>query len=146
MNMGLKWNDNMTASVLRGGRDTRKITKKNELKDSNGNNSGVTTSTIVLCPQSLRRIMLVLVSVLVQLLSLLVFLHRRRHYPRILHTWVTEWERELASDTNSKLTTYPIIVVREEGRVIVAKANFGEKHEYISIARDTLFEVVGVRT
>ena len=50
----------MTASVLRGGRDTRKITKKNELKDLNGNNSGVTTST------TLRRIMLVLVSVLVR--------------------------------------------------------------------------------
>ena len=48
-----------------------------------------------------------------------------------VRTWVTEWERELASDTNSKLATYPIIVVRE-GRVIVAKANFDEKHEYLS--------------
>ena len=48
-----------------------------------------------------------------------------------VRTWVTEWERELASDKNSKLATYPIIVVRE-GRVIVAKANFDEKHEYLS--------------
>jgi dynein heavy chain 1 len=48
-----------------------------------------------------------------------------------VRTWVTEWERELASDTNSRLATYPIIVARE-GRVIVAKANFDEKHEYLS--------------
>ena len=45
--------------------------------------------------------------------------------------WVKEWERELSSDTNSKLVTYPIIVVRE-GKVIVAKANFDEKYEYLS--------------
>lgn len=46
-------------------------------------------------------------------------------------SWVTEWERELSSDINSKLGTYPIIVARE-GKVIVAKANFDEKHEYLS--------------
>ena len=45
LNMGLKWNVDMTASVLRGGRDTSKIAKKNESKSTNGNNSGVTTST-----------------------------------------------------------------------------------------------------
>lgn len=48
-----------------------------------------------------------------------------------VRTWVTEWERELASDTNSKLATYPIVVARE-GKVILAKANFDEKHEYLS--------------
>lgn len=46
-------------------------------------------------------------------------------------SWVTEWERELSSDVNSKLSTYPIIVVRE-GKAIVAKANFDQKHEYLS--------------
>ncbi|KAK1747403.1 dynein heavy chain [Skeletonema marinoi] len=35
--------------------------------------------------------------------------------------WVSEWERELSSDTNSKLNTFPIII-----------ANFDEKHEYLS--------------
>jgi hypothetical protein len=44
LNMGLKWNVDMTASVLRGGRDTRKITKKNESKDTNRKNPGVTTA------------------------------------------------------------------------------------------------------
>ena len=46
-------------------------------------------------------------------------------------SWVTEWERELSSDTNSKLGTYPIIIARE-GKSIIAKANFNEKHEYLS--------------
>lgn len=46
-------------------------------------------------------------------------------------TWVTEWERELSSDASSKLGTYPIIIVREGG-TIIAKANFDEKHEYLS--------------
>lgn len=45
--------------------------------------------------------------------------------------WVSEWERELSSDINSKLNTYPIIIVRE-GKLLVAKANFDEKHEYLS--------------
>ena len=48
-------------------------------------------------------------------------------------SWVSEWERELSSDTSSKLSTYPIIVVKEGpgGGVLVAKANFDEKHEYL---------------
>jgi hypothetical protein len=45
--------------------------------------------------------------------------------------WVSEWERELSSDTNSKLNTFPIIIVRE-GKLLVANANFDEKHEYLS--------------
>jgi dynein heavy chain 1 len=45
--------------------------------------------------------------------------------------WVSEWERELSSDTNSKLNTFPIIIVRE-GKFLVAKTNFDEKHEYLS--------------
>ena len=45
--------------------------------------------------------------------------------------WVSEWERELSSDTNSKLNTFPITIVRE-GKHLVAKANFDEKHEYLS--------------
>eukprot|EP00985_Skeletonema_marinoi_P034911 scaffold45168_cov139-Skeletonema_marinoi.AAC.1 len=45
--------------------------------------------------------------------------------------WVSEWERELSSDTNSKLNTFPIIIVRE-GKFLAAKANFDEKHEYLS--------------
>jgi dynein heavy chain 1 len=45
--------------------------------------------------------------------------------------WVSEWERELSSDTSSKLSTYPIVIVREGSR-LVAKANFDEKHEYLS--------------
>lgn len=45
--------------------------------------------------------------------------------------WVTEWERELGSDRSSRLGTYPIVVARERG-VIVAKANFDEKHEYLA--------------
>lgn len=45
--------------------------------------------------------------------------------------WVSEWEKELSSDTSSKLSTYPIVIVRENGR-LVAKANFDEKHEYLS--------------
>eukprot|EP00804_Cyclotella_cryptica_P026574 CCRYP_014010-RA/>CCRYP_014010-RA protein AED:0.03 eAED:0.03 QI:237/1/1/1/0.92/0.78/14/3696/3180 len=45
--------------------------------------------------------------------------------------WVSEWERELSSDTSSKLSTYPIVVVKEGGG-LVAKANFDEKHEYLS--------------
>ena len=44
LNMGLKWNVDMTASVLRDGRDTRTITKKNESKDTSGKNPGVTTA------------------------------------------------------------------------------------------------------
>jgi len=46
-------------------------------------------------------------------------------------SWVTEWERELSSDTNSKIATYPIVIAKE-GQAIVAKANFDEKHEYLS--------------
>ena len=48
-------------------------------------------------------------------------------------SWVSEWERELSSDTSSKLSTYPIIVVKEGpgGGVLLAKANFDEKHEYL---------------
>ena len=46
-------------------------------------------------------------------------------------SWVTEWERELSSDTNSKLSTFPIIIVKE-GNAIIAKANFDQKHEYLS--------------
>lgn len=45
--------------------------------------------------------------------------------------WVSEWERELSSDTNSKLNSFPIIIVRE-GKYLAAKANFDEKHEYLS--------------
>ena len=45
--------------------------------------------------------------------------------------WVSEWERELSSDTNSKLDTFPIIIAKEDGN-LVAKANFDEKHEYLS--------------
>jgi hypothetical protein len=44
LNMGLKWNINMTASVVHGDRDTRKITKKNNTTDVNSNNAGVTSS------------------------------------------------------------------------------------------------------
>jgi len=45
--------------------------------------------------------------------------------------WVTEWERELLSDKNLKLGTYPITIVRE-GKIFVARANFDEKHEYLA--------------
>jgi len=45
--------------------------------------------------------------------------------------WVSEWERELSSDTSSKLSTYPIVIVRD-GSGLVAEANFDEKHEYLS--------------
>ena len=45
--------------------------------------------------------------------------------------WVSEWERELSSDTTSKLSTYPIVIVREAAG-FVANANFDEKHEYLS--------------
>ena len=45
--------------------------------------------------------------------------------------WVGEWEQRLASDVGSKLSTYPIVIVREGGRM-VAKANFDEGHEYLS--------------
>lgn len=45
-------------------------------------------------------------------------------------TWVTEWERELSSYTNSRLNSYPIIVVPEgRNNALVAKVNFDEKHE-----------------
>lgn len=51
-------------------------------------------------------------------------------------SWVAEWERELSSDRNAKLGTYTIIVVREgsgaKGGRLVARANFDEKHEYLS--------------
>lgn len=46
-------------------------------------------------------------------------------------TWVIEWERELRSDNNLKLGTYPIKIVRE-GNMFVARANFDEKHEYLA--------------
>lgn len=45
--------------------------------------------------------------------------------------WVSEWEQELSSDTSSKLSTYPIVIVRENGK-LVAKANYDERHEYLS--------------
>lgn len=45
--------------------------------------------------------------------------------------WVSEWEKELSSDTTSKLSTYPIVIVRENGK-LVAKANYDERHEYLS--------------
>lgn len=46
-------------------------------------------------------------------------------------TWVEEWARELQSDKNMKLGTYPITIARE-GTIFVAKANFDEKHEYLA--------------
>jgi len=46
--------------------------------------------------------------------------------------WVTKWERELSSYTNSRLNSYPIIIVPEgRNNALVAKANFDENHEHL---------------
>ena len=46
--------------------------------------------------------------------------------------WVTEWERELSSYTNSRLNSYPIVIVPEgRNNALVAKVNFDENHEHL---------------
>jgi dynein heavy chain 1, cytosolic len=46
--------------------------------------------------------------------------------------WITEWEKELINTSNSRLESYPIVIVPEgrEGK-LVAKANFEEKNELL---------------
>eukprot|EP00562_Extubocellulus_spinifer_P009490 CAMPEP_0178491962 /NCGR_PEP_ID=MMETSP0696-20121128/11685_1 /TAXON_ID=265572 /ORGANISM="Extubocellulus spinifer, Strain CCMP396" /LENGTH=4359 /DNA_ID=CAMNT_0020119857 /DNA_START=116 /DNA_END=13193 /DNA_ORIENTATION=+ len=45
-------------------------------------------------------------------------------------SWVSEWERDLSTNTNSRLNSYPIVIVPEgRNNALVAKINYDEKHE-----------------